>query len=87
MLAALSLTLASNAVAQQNPVLLGFDVVEYFSLPANASGVQGSALYQANLTSTDMTNNTIKMEVRPSVVCMYAMLGIEGGLKMRTFLK
>ena len=44
------------------PVLYGYDVVEYFSLDASASGVKGSEEFQANVTRSDLSNSTQKME-------------------------
>lgn len=35
------------------PVLYGFDVVAYQSLPASANGTMGTAQYSFNLTTTD----------------------------------
>ena len=59
--ATLAATVSSAALG---PVLMGYDVVEYFSLKATDDGVSGSEDYQANLTSSDLTNNTDLMEVR-----------------------
>lgn len=64
MLAALAVAAAGtrDSAAALPPVLAGYDVVAYFSLDEDDSGVLGSEDYQANLTSTDMTNSTKKME-------------------------
>ena len=63
--------------AALGPVLNGYDCVEYFSLDASDDGVQGSANYQADLTSSDLTNNTVLMEVRTRVlVCVCVCVGV-----------
>ena len=59
MLAALAL---GSALQATTPVLYGYDVVEYFSLDASASGVKGSEAFAANLTVGDHSNATIKMD-------------------------
>ena len=43
------------------PVLYGYDVVEYFSLAADAAGVVGSEEYQHNLTAYDASTAATKM--------------------------
>ena len=65
--ATVSLLLAGSTLAEDvHPVLLGYDVVEYFSLNSTDEGVMGSAEFQANLTSTDDAAKTSakQMEVK-----------------------
>jgi hypothetical protein len=47
------LGLVSGAAAGLKPVVGGWDVVEYFSLPVTAMGVRGSQAFAANFTSPD----------------------------------
>ena len=49
MLAALSTLVGSAVLAGGQPVLGGYDVVEFFSLPADGNGVKGSKEFNATL--------------------------------------
>jgi len=47
--------LAVVAVQASPPLLGGYDVVAYFSLPASSNGTMGTAAYTYNLTTEDKT--------------------------------
>ena len=49
------LTALAAVTSGSAPVIYGYDVVAYHSLPADASGVKGSPQFAYNLTSTDMS--------------------------------
>lgn len=47
-------------VIEAKPVLYGYDVVEYFSLPASASGVKGKEKFAVDLEARDMNTKAEK---------------------------
>jgi hypothetical protein len=53
--------LTSLAFSSGDPALRGYDVVEYFSLPASASGVAGSSDFSFDLLMTDAGTASPKM--------------------------
>ena len=53
--------------SQADPVLFGYDCVEYFNLKEGATGVKGDSQYAYNLTTTDQSNYA---EVRVSIVVL-----------------
>ena len=48
------------------PVIGGYDVVEYQSLPATANGTLGSQRFAYNLTTVDMNNATTGQRMQPT---------------------
>ena len=48
------------------PVLDGFDVVAYQTLPAGANGTRGSPRFAFNLTTTDQSNSTGGERMKPT---------------------
>ena len=68
MLAAVSFAMAASSASTSTqptgPVMMGYDVVEYFNIEAGSDGQKGSSDFQAFLVSTDKTNNTDLMDVR-----------------------
>ena len=52
----------AGMVAYGGVALGGFAVVAYQTLPASANGTRGSASFAYNLTSSDASNATVKMQ-------------------------